>query len=90
MAPEESSTTETQVNATAPITPRPKAKMQSRGASQTSPAKVESKSPDAQKGGKGGGKGKRGKSEPGIEKRKEAAVCPFLPRNMPARRSLQI
>ena len=48
---------------TTPTTPKPKAKEQARGTSQTSPAKVESKPTDAKRGGKGGGKGKRGKSE---------------------------
>ena len=74
VVPEEFSKTETQVNTTTPITPRPKAKGQSQGASQTSPAKVESKSPDARKGGKGGGKSKRGKSEPRMEKRKQQCI----------------
>ena len=57
-----------------PTTPRPKAKGQVREASQTSPAKVEGKPPDARKGGKGGGKGKRGMSEPRIEKRKQQCI----------------
>ena len=74
VAPEESSKTEPQVNAATPITPRPKAKGQSRGASQSSPVKVESKSPDARKGGKGGGNGKRGKSEPRVEKKKQQCI----------------
>ena len=58
VAPEESIKTETQANATTPTTPRPKAKGQAKGASQISPAKVESKSPDARKGGQGGDKGR--------------------------------
>ena len=44
------------------------------GASQSSPAKVEGKPPDARKGGKGRGKGKRGESEPRIEKRKQQCI----------------
>ena len=51
---------ETQANAT---TPKPKAKGQGRGTPQTTPAKVECKPPEIKKGGKGGGKGKRAKSE---------------------------
>ena len=43
VAPEEPSKEETQVNATTLTTPKPKAKGQARGASQTSPAKVEGK-----------------------------------------------
>ena len=35
---------------------------------------MESKSPHARKGGKGGGKGKRGKSEPRMEKRKQQCI----------------
>ena len=66
VAPEESIKSEPQANATAPTTPRPKAI--------GSLAKVESKSPDARKGGKGGGKGKRGKSEPRTEKRKQQCI----------------
>ena len=76
---EEPSEEETQINATTPTTPKPKAKGQTRGTSQTSPAKVESKPPDAKKGGKGGGKGKRGKSEPRPEKRKQQCI-PFFRR----------
>ena len=56
------------------VKPRPKATGQAKGNSQISPAKVESKSPDARKGGKSGGKGKRGKSEPGTEKRKQQCI----------------
>ena len=37
---------------------------------QTTPAKVENKPPETIKEGKGRGKGKRGKSEPRVEKRK--------------------
>ena len=68
---------ETQVNATAPSTPRPKPKAQAKGSPQPSPAKVESKPLDAKKGGKGGGKGKRGKSEPRIDKRKQQCIHCF-------------
>ena len=71
---EESPKEETQANAT---TPKPKARGQRRGTPQTSPAKVESKPPAAQKGGKSGGKGKRGKSESQQEKRKQQCT-PFL------------
>ena len=77
VTPEEPSKEETQVNATTPTTPKPKAKEQARGTSQTSPAKIENKPPDAKKGGKGGGKGKRGKSEPRPEKRKQQCI-PFF------------
>ena len=65
---------EMQINATAPTTPQPKPKAQSKGNSQNSPVKVESKPPDAKKGGKGGGKGKRGKSEPRMDKRKQQCI----------------
>ena len=51
-----------------------KPKGQAKSNSQSSPAKVESKSSDARKGGKGGGKGKRGKSEPRTEKRKQQCI----------------
>ena len=56
--PKEPSKEETQINATTPTTPKPKAKGQAQGASQTSPAKVEGKPPEAKKGAEGGGKGK--------------------------------
>ena len=36
--------------------------------------KVDNKPPDAKKGGKGGGKGKRGKSEPRMDKRKQQCI----------------
>ena len=65
---------ETQVNATVPTTPRPKPKAQAKGSPQPSPAKVESKPQDARRGGKGGGKGKRGKSEPRTEKRRQQCI----------------
>ena len=74
VTPEEPVRTETQVNATAPTTPRPKSKGQAKGNSQGSPAKVENKSPDGRKGGEGGGKGKRGKSEPRTDKRKQQCL----------------
>ena len=74
---EESPKEETQANATTPITPKPKAKGQARGTSQTSPAKVQAKPPEAKKGGKGGGKGKRGNSESKPEKRKQQCI-PFF------------
>ena len=56
------------------LPPRPKPKAQPKGNSQNSPAKVESKPPDAKKGGKGGGKGKRGKSETRMDKRKQQCI----------------
>ena len=59
VTPDEQTKEETQANATVPTTPKPKAKGQARGTSQTSPAKVENKPPETKKGGKGGGKGKR-------------------------------
>ena len=65
---------ETQINATTPTTPRPKPKAQPKGNSQNSLSKVESKPLDAKKGSKGGGKGKRGKSEPRVEKRKQQCI----------------
>ena len=61
---------ETQINATTPTTPQ----AQPKGNSQNSPAKVESKPPDAKKGGKGGGKGKPGKSETRMDKRKQQCI----------------
>ena len=73
VTPEEPSKEEAQVNAATPTTPKPKA----RGAIQTSLAKVEKKPPETKKGGKGGGKGKRGKSEPRPEKRKQQCI-PFF------------
>ena len=68
---DEPSKGDTQVNATAPTTPRPKPKAQPKASPQTTPAKVESKPPEppeAKKEGKGSGKGKRGKSEPRVER----------------------
>ena len=73
---EESVKEETQVNATTPVTPKPKAKGQTRGTPQTSPVKVEAKPPETKRTGKGGGKGKRGKSESRPEKRKQQRI-PF-------------
>ena len=79
VAPDEPTKGETQIHATAPTTPRPQPKAQQKGNSQSSPAKVESKPPDAKKGGKGGGKGKRGKSEPRMDKRKQHCIHFFRP-----------
>ena len=67
VAPDEHTKGETQI-------PRPKPKAQPKGNSPNSPAKVESKPPDVKKGGKGGGKGKRGKSEPRMDKRKQQCI----------------
>ena len=78
VAPDEPAKEDMQINATTPITPRPKPKAQATFNSQSSPAKVESKPPDAKKGGKAGGKGKRGKSEPGVDRKEKAAVHSFL------------
>ena len=74
VAPDEPTKGETQINATTPTTPRPKPKAQPKSNSQSSPAKVENKPPDAKKGGKGSGKGKRGKSEPRMDKRKQQCI----------------
>ena len=71
VTPDEPIKGEAQINATKPTTPRPKPKAQN---SQSSPVKVENKPPDAKKGGKGGGKGKRGKSEPRMDKRKQQCI----------------
>ena len=70
VTPDENAKGDTQINATTPITPRPKPKAQPK----SSPAKVENKPQDAKKGGKGGGKGKRAKSEPRLEKRKQQCI----------------
>ena len=74
---DEPSKGDTQVNAIAPTTPRPKPKAQPKASSQTTPAKVENKPPEAKKEGKGSGKGKRGKSEPRVEKRKQQCIYVF-------------
>ena len=60
---DEPSKGETQINATAPTTPRPKPKAQPKASPQTTPARVEGKPPETKKEGKGSGKGKRGRSE---------------------------
>ena len=60
---------EPQVNATTPTTPRPKSKAQPKASPQATPTKVENRPPEVKKEGKGSGKGKRGKSEPRVEKR---------------------
>ena len=59
VTPDEPIKGEAQINATTPTTPRPKPKAQPKGNSQSSPVKVDNKPPDAKKGGKGSGKGKR-------------------------------
>ena len=74
VAPDEPAKEDTQINATTPVAPRKKPKAQVKGNSQSSPAKVESQPPDAKKGGKAGGKGKHGKSEPRVERRKQQCV----------------
>ena len=61
--PTEEMKSETQANATGPITPRPKPKAQPKNIAQPTPPKAEQKPPEQNKGGKGGGKGKRGRSE---------------------------
>ena len=68
------------------MTPRAKANGQARGTPQTSLAKVEAEPPEAKRIGKGGGKGKRGKSEPRPEKRNRSA---FRSGYMPKGRSMQ-
>ena len=68
--PTEEAKSETQANATGPITPRPKAKVQPKNAAQPTPPKTEQKPPEQNKGGKGSGKGKRGRSESRFEKRR--------------------
>ena len=63
------------MNAANPTTPKPKPKAQAKASPQlATPAKVEGKPPGAKKDGKGGGKGKRGKSEPHVEKRKQQCI----------------
>ena len=71
---DEPSKGETQINATAPTTPRPKPKAQPKAYPQSTPARVENKPPENKKEGKGSGKGKRGKSEPRVEKRKQQCI----------------
>ena len=70
---DEPAKSETQINATSPTTPRPKAKGQVKG----NPQSIESKPPDARKGGKGSGKGKRGKLEPKVEKAEKQQCIHF-------------
>ena len=74
---DEPSKGETQINATAPTTPRPKPKAQPKASPQTTLAKVENILPETKKEGKGSGKGKRGKSEPRVEKRKQQCIYFF-------------
>ena len=68
---------ETQANATGPITPRPKAKVQPKNAVQHTPPKTEQKPPDQNKGGKGSGKSQRGRSESRLEKRQQQCIYFF-------------
>ena len=68
---------ETQANATGPITPRPKAKVQPKNAAQPTPPKTEQKPPEQNKGSKGSGKGKRGRSESRFEKRNQQCIYFF-------------
>ena len=75
--PTEEAKGETQANATGPITPRPKAKVQPKNAVQPTPPKTEQKPPDQNKGGKGSGKGKRGRSESRFEKRQQQCIYFF-------------
>ena len=75
--PTEEVKSETQANATGPITPRPKAKVQPKNAAQPTPPKTEQKPPEQNKGGKGSGKGKRGRSESRLEKRKQQCIYFF-------------
>ena len=63
-----------QVNATTPTTPRPKPKAQAKASPQATPPRVENKPPEARREGKGSGKGKRGKSEPYVQKRKQQCI----------------
>ena len=65
---------ETQINATTPTTPRLKPKAQPKASPQSTPARVENKQPENKKESKGGGKGKRGKSEPRVGKRKQECI----------------
>ena len=73
-APTEEVKGEPQANATGPITPRPKAKVQPKNAAQPVPPKAEQKPPEQNKGGKGSGKGKRGRSESRFEKRQQQCI----------------
>ena len=75
--PVEEVKSETQANATGPITPRPKAKVQPKNAAQPTPPKAEQKPPEQTKGGKGSGKGKRGRSESRLEKRNQQCIYFF-------------
>ena len=75
--PTEETKGETQANATGPITPRPKAKVQPKNTTQPTPPKSEQKPPEQNKGGKGAGKGKRGRSESRPEKRKQQCIYFF-------------
>ena len=75
--PTEEVKSETQANATGPITPRPKAKVQPKNAAQPTPPKTEQKPPEQNKGGKGTGKGKRGRSESRLEKRNQQCIYFF-------------
>ena len=74
IAVEEPPKKEAQANA---VTPKPKANGQGRGSPPASPPKNESKPPEAKKGGKTGGKGKRSESEPRPEKQKQQCI-PFF------------
>ena len=75
VTPEESVQVKTQANATMPTTPRPKPKAQQKGNVQQAPTKVETKTTDTKKGGKGSGKGERGRpSEPRADKRKQQCI----------------
>ena len=67
VTPDEPIKGEAQINATTPTTLRPKPKAQPEGNSQSSPVKVDNKPPDAKKG-------KRGKSEPRMDKRKQQCI----------------
>ena len=69
---DEPSKGETQINATAPTHPDQSRRLSQRP--QSTPARVENKPPENKKEGKGSGKGKRGKSEPRVEKRKQQCI----------------
>ena len=73
VAPDEPTKGEAQVNATTPTTSTKTQGTTKRELSE-SPVKVDHKPPDAKKGGKGGGKGKRGKSEARMDKRKQQCI----------------
>ena len=68
---------ETQVNATGPVTPRPKPKGQPKSSAQPVSPKIEPKPQEQNKGGKSSGKGKRGRSESRPEKRKQQCIYFF-------------